>query len=149
MIALVDTCVIIDVLQAREPFLEDSKRVLLASASASIDGRITAKSLTDIFYVMHGYYHQNEPCLKALQSLFKVLTVVDTTANACLQACFSQIGDYEEAVMDETARAIGADAIVTRNVRDYRKGRTPVITPHELVAQLGLDAQGMPPARPK
>lgn len=144
MKALVDTCVLIDVLQAREPFLADSKKVLLASANEVIEGLITAKAVTDVFYIMHRYFHDNEKCHEVIRSLYTVFTVVDTTASACLQASFSAVGDYEDAVMDETARANGADVIVTRNVRDYRMSSVKALAPTDVVALLGLDGQGLP-----
>lgn len=139
MRVLVDTCVLIDVLQAREPFLKDSKAVLLASASGIIEGMVTAKAVTDVFYLMHRHLHENEACAKIVRSLYDILHVVDTTSDACFKASFSAVKDYEDAVMDETAKAEEADVIVTRNVKDYRFSTVKAITPSDLVAQLGLE----------
>lgn len=138
MRALIDTCVLIDVLQAREPFLEDSKRVLLASADQTIEGVITAKEVTDVFYIMHGYFHDNEKCREVIRSLYEVVSVADTTSSACLKAVFSTVRDYEDAVMDETALEQGIDVIVTRNVKDYRSSSTVAMAPAELVEKLAL-----------
>lgn len=144
MKVLVDTCVLIDVLQAREPFLADSKKILLASANGVIEGLITAKAITDVFYIMHRCIHDNKTCHEIIRNLYAVLTVVDTTAAACLQASFSAMSDYEDAVMDETARFEGAAAIVTRNVSDYRMSSVKALSPAEMVASLGLDDRGLP-----
>lgn len=129
---LIDTCVLIDVLQAREPFLQDSKNVLLACAEGRVQGLTTAKALTDVYYLMHGYFREKEKSLEVVRKLYKILAVADTTAEACLMATFSPMGDYEGAVMDEMACAEGAAAIVTRNTKDYRHAKTRVIEPAAL-----------------
>lgn len=143
MRALIDTCVLLDVLQAREPFLKDSKRVLLASANGVIEGLTTAKAITDIFYLMHRHLHDNDACNKVVQNLYSILEVVDTRADVCLRASFSAMSDYEDAVMDETAKAESADLIITRNLRDYRKADTKVASPANVVKDLKLDELGL------
>ena len=53
MKALIDTCVVIDFLQKREPFASTSKEIFFAAATDQFSGYITAKSATDIYYLMH------------------------------------------------------------------------------------------------
>lgn len=137
MRALIDTNVVIDVLQKREPFFSDSYAVLGACAKEELEGCFTAKAVTDVFYVMHRYYHDNAPCIDAVRKLYDILTVVDTTASACLDATFSGIADYEDAVVDEMAVALGADVIITRNKGDFRHSKTKAVTPAELFGLLG------------
>ena len=141
---LLDTNVIIDVLQRREPRFRDSRAVVLACARGLAEGCLTAKSLTDVFYLMHRHYHANEPCLDVIRKLYKLFRIADTSAQACLRATFSLVGDYEDAVMDETAHDIGADYIVTDNTKDFAHSRVPAITPTEAVALMLVDVNGAP-----
>lgn len=53
MNVVVDTCVIIDALQQRELFCIDAQAICLAIAEDKVTGFITAKSVTDIYYLMH------------------------------------------------------------------------------------------------
>ena len=53
MRALIDTCIIIDALQAREPFAEDAQQIFLAVANKRVMGFLTAKSAADIYYITH------------------------------------------------------------------------------------------------
>lgn len=46
------------------------------------------------------------------------------------------ITDYEDAVQHASATASGLDAIVTRNIADYRRATLPVFTPADFLAQL-------------
>ena len=144
MRVLIDTNVVIDVLQRREPFFVDSHAIVLACAQGVIEGWFAAKAVTDVCYVMHRFFHENEPCLDAVRKLYKLFRIADTTASACLQASFSLVSDYEDAVMDETAKELRADCIVTRNVGDYAHSTVRAIEPKDLIALLGIGANGLP-----
>lgn len=53
MKAVIDTCVIIDALQKREPFWTDAFYIFLAIANRQLNGFITAKAVADIYYLNH------------------------------------------------------------------------------------------------
>ena len=44
--------------------------------------------------------------------------------------------NYEDAVQSATAERLHAAYIVTRNVKDFKAGRIPALTPSELLARL-------------
>ena len=44
--------------------------------------------------------------------------------------------DFEDAVQSITAMRIGADYIITRNIRDFSKSRITAFTPAELIARI-------------
>ena len=133
MKALIDTCIILDLLQKREPFFADSYDIFYLSATNQIDGYITAKSCTDIYYLMHKLLHDNQKTRESLSTLFRIFRVLDTTALDCQLAILSPISDYEDAVMDETAARNGIDCIVSRNIRDYRNSSVPVYLPQDFL----------------
>ena len=137
MRVLVDTNVVIDVLQRRKPHFADSHAVVVACAQGNVEGWLCAKAITDVFDIMHRHFHDNEPCLDVVRKLYKLFRVADTTAASCLQAAFSLVGDYEDAVVDETAKGIGANYIVTRNVGDFKNSTVPAITPSGLMELVG------------
>jgi len=139
MRALIDTCVIVDVLQNREPFIADGQAVFLAAANKQINGYITAKSMTDLYYLTHRLTHSNQETRKILTKLLYLFDLLDTAAIDCRQALASEIPDYEDAVMTATAVRAEMDCIVTRNTKDYAKVRLPVYTPHELARQLAAE----------
>ena len=136
MRALIDTCIIIDYLQERQPFFDLSRRVLEAAALGVCDGYITANSLTDIHYLMHHHTHDEQKCRQLLESLYEVTDVLDTSAGDCRRAISSPVSDYEDAIMAETARSNGLDCIVTRNLKDFAKSPVPAYSPEEFLAKL-------------
>lgn len=133
MKVLIDTCVIIDVLQDRKPYSEEAKALFIASANHAIEGYITSKSIADIHYITHRALHSEEETRKVLNKLFSLFDILDTTGNDCREATLSPVSDYEDAVMICTAAREQMDCIVTGNTKDYSKSTVPVMTPKELI----------------
>lgn len=130
---LIDTCIVIDFLQKREPFADDALRFFRAAASELFAGYITAKSATDIYYIDHKFTHSDVQSRKKLRSLLTIISMADSAAIDVFQALASGISDFEDAVMVETAKRMSADYIVTRNVQDYAKASVAVCTPAEFL----------------
>ena len=53
MKALLDTCVIMDAVQNREPFAQDAQAIFLAAANETFLAFVTAKAMTDIYDLTH------------------------------------------------------------------------------------------------
>jgi hypothetical protein len=51
-------------------------------------------------------------------------------------ALMTGFSDFEDAVLAEAACLANVDAIVTRNVKDFKLARLPVYLPEELAAML-------------
>ena len=133
---LIDTCVIIDALQSREPFRHDAEKLFILAANTVFEGFISAKSVTDIYYLTHRCTHSDADTRKILTKLFTIFEPLDTTGLDCQKAISSSIKDYEDAVMVETALRSEIDCIVTRNTNDYIKSPIPVYLPSEVLKLL-------------
>ena len=133
---LIDTCIIIDALQNRASFNKNAQDIFLLAANRKIDAFITAKSVTDIYYLMHRVTHSDKDTRDVLSRLFKLFELADTTGTDCKYALSSDVSDYEDAVMIETAVRTQVDSIVTRNTKDYSKSVVPVLTPDELIQKV-------------
>ena len=136
MRALIDTCVIVDALQSREPFCADAQKIFLAVANRWFDGCITAKASADIYYLAHRTTHSDTETRKILAKLFVLYDLLDTTAMDCRRALSSNMADYEDAVMVETALRSGCDCIVTRNRKDYQNASIPAYSPSEFLQHI-------------
>ena len=99
MRVLVDTCVIIDALQSRVPFAEAAQKLFIYSANMQFEGYITAKSITDIYYLTHRLTHSDAETRKILSKLFTLFHLLDTTSLDCRKAISSEISEYEDAVI--------------------------------------------------
>ncbi|MDY6333595.1 MAG: PIN domain-containing protein [Lachnospiraceae bacterium] len=136
MRAVIDTCVIVDALQSREPFCRDAEAIFMLCANQQFEGFLTAKAITDIYYLTHRQTHSDKTTREVLIRLCALFGLLDTTALDIRKAISAEIADFEDAVMVETAVRSGMDCIVTRNTRDYSKAPVPVCTPTEFVARL-------------
>ncbi len=120
MRALIDTCIVIDALQAREPFAEAAQQIFLAVANKRVMGFLTAKSAADIYYITHRHTHNDCDTRRVLGTLFNLFELLDTAGMDCRRAISSELTDYEDAMMVETALRCGMDCIVTRNGEQAR-----------------------------
>lgn len=133
MRALIDTCIIIDALQNREPFYIDAQKIFLAVANRRFTGFLTAKSTADIYYLTHRYTHSDKDTRGVLNNLFCLFELLDTTGTDCRHALSSDISDFEDAVMVESAVRANMDCIVTRNIKDYARAPLPVYLPADFL----------------
>jgi len=136
MRALIDTCVVIDALQSREPFCREAQALFICAANGQFDGFITAKSSTDIYYLTHRCTHSDSDSREVLERLFILFELLDTAGVDCRRALVSAMADYEDAVMAESALRAGMDCIVTRDAKDYAKSPVPVCRPAELLRRV-------------
>ena len=136
MKAIIDTCVILDYLQGREPFFDDALNLAIGSANREFEAYISANSITDLYYIIHKHTLDDKETRKHLTNFTQVFGITDTLAEDCIYALHSEMTDYEDAVMSETASRTGVDYIVTRNVRDYTKSKIPAVTPGEFLEKV-------------
>ena len=136
MKVLINTNVIIDALQSRTPWARDAQEIFLKTAMNELTGCITAKSVADIHYILHRYLHDEAKTRDALGKLFKLFQVLDTQAIDCKKALLSSTGDYEDAIMIETAVRSQVDCIITRNIKDYANSPVRVLTPNDFLKSL-------------
>jgi len=139
MKVLLDTNIVVDVLQDREPMNLYGRMIFLAVAKKKINGYLTAKEITDIhFFARKQFKGQENMDAKARQVVAKMMTlfdIIDTTGMDCRQAMGFSNGDYEDAVMMASAERCQMDAIVTRNTKHFSLCNTPVYEPDEFVSQ--------------
>lgn len=133
MKVLIDTCVVIDALQNRKPFNEDAEAVFLSVANRKCAGFITAKASTDIYYMMHRAFHSVNKTKNALEIIFALFEIIDTSGMDCRKALASEITDYEDAVMVESAVRSGIDCIITRNLKHFAGSPLSVYSPGEFL----------------
>ena len=136
MRALIDTCVVVDVLQSRNPFADDAQKIFLLAANQQFIGCITAKSATDVYCLTHRLTHNDKASRAVIGKLFTIFEVIDTAGMDCRRAIPSEVSDYEDAVMIETALRTEVDCIVTRNVSDYSGSPVTVYSPAEFIKKL-------------
>ncbi len=131
-----DTNVIIDVLLEREPFIEDSYKVLKFCEEHKIDGFVSASSVTDIYYLVRKYTHSTDMAYKAVGKLLEIVKVCSVTNNDVLIAFQKKAKDFEDCLVATCAKSIHCNCIVTRNKRDFDGMGIPMFTPTEILLKI-------------
>ena len=125
MKVLIDTNIMIDALTNRDGRSGFSATVIDLCAKQVIDGYVALHSISNMYYILRKQYSDAErrTILKRYNEILKVAEVgndvVDTAINN------TAISDYEDALQYACAETVGADYIVTRNIKDY--GKRPMI----------------------
>ena len=125
-----DTNVIIDVMDAREPFFMNSMAVLNLCEAGKAEGIISTLTFCNISYILRKLTAPTD--LRSNLLIFRnLLTPVDLSASLIDKAIASSISDFEDAIQYYSAQYGKADFIITRNVRRFPKTPIPVLTPTE------------------
>ena len=133
MNVLFDTNVILDVLLEREPHVEAAAKLFALVDNGRITGSICATTATTIYYIAAKSFgtRRARDQVHGLLGLFEVAPVSRDVLDSALDVDFP---DYEDAVLHEAARAVGATVIVTRDRDDFVNSAIPALDPIELLA---------------
>lgn len=132
---LLDTNIVLDLLMDRMPFADAAAELFSKVEDGSIMGYVCGSTITTVYYLAAktvGASRAQEEIRKLL-SLFEVAPVNRPVLESALTADFS---DFEDAVIHEAACHVGAEAIVTRNQKDFKKSVIPVYSSEEMVKLL-------------
>ena len=140
MKVLLDTNVILDVLQKRSPWFEDGKEIFLAVAAKQIDGFITAKEAADIHFFSRKQFKGEDnidtKVRKIISGLLALFGIIDTLGEDCQNALGIENNDYEDAIMITSAKRAGIDFFITRNTEHFEQSSVPICTPADFVKLL-------------
>ena len=128
---LLDTNIVLDVLMDRMPFADAATELFSKVEDGTIIGYLCATTITTVYYLAAkavGAPRAQEE-IKKLLSLFEVAPVNRPVLESALVADFT---DFEDAVIHEAACHVGAEAIVTRNQKGFKKSRISVYSSEEI-----------------
>jgi len=131
---LIDTDVLLDFLYEREPFCEESAKILNLCDLNKISGWLTPVILSNIYYMLHKSYSHNEIIIK-LRELLKILNVLSMNEDSVLLALNSEFTDFEDALQNYAAEYNGEiNFVITRNIKDYKNSSLKVLTPKDFLS---------------
>lgn len=135
MRVLLDTNVILDFVLNRPPWSSYAAAILRAHQKGDIEGYISAITPVNLYYIARKMKGASEARLLVGQILASLkMCSVDQSV---LQVAHSlPFADYEDAVQHACATASSMDAIVTRNLKDYKNATLPVYSPSDFLKRL-------------
>ncbi|HAC15167.1 MAG TPA: DNA-binding protein [Bacteroidetes bacterium] len=133
---LVDSDVILDFFFDRQPFSKDAAIILSNCESRVINGHVTSVIVSNVYYLLR-QVAKHEKVIEKLGYLLSFLDVVITDKKIIIQALNSRFNDFEDAIQNFSAENSGnIDAIITRNIKDYKNSSLSVMTPSEYIIVL-------------
>ena len=135
MILLVDTDILIDVALDRRPYATVAAELLDALERRKATGFIAWHSVANFHYLVVS--KQGSSATKAfVLELLRFVQVAPTSTDSVRYAASLPMRDFEDALQVAAALACGANAIATRNVRDYARAPVRATTPTNLLKEL-------------
>ena len=133
MKVLVDTNVLIDEIMERMPFLHAAEKILDLCGEKKIEGYIAANSILNIFYILRKDFSQRKrrKLLLSFSDVLNIVAVDDIKLETALK--YSAFLDFEDCIQYLCAKEVGADYIITRNLKDFVRSDIRVITPDEFL----------------
>ena len=133
-----DSNIIVDAFTNREGAVDIERRLLYGAIIGEVDGAVSAKQMTDIYYVLRKYIAKDGLRRELISILLEGLEILPTDKPLLKQALKSDVPDYEDAVIVECAKAVGSDFIITNDKDGFKHSDVAIKTPKEAVAFLGL-----------
>lgn len=134
---LIDTNVILDILQKREPFFTDSYQALRKAIETDTECLVSASAATDIFYMLRKAFHSAQKAKDRIEQLSQIVTFADVQGVDIHTALMRSMPDFEDAVVDAAAERSGASCILTRNIKDFTGSSIPAVTPTDFIQSNG------------
>lgn len=124
---------LMDVLLERELFVNESAQVFDQVVRGAVTGLICATTVTTIFYLTSREVG-GEEAMRHIQKLMNLYEIAPVTRSVLDAAMTSNSPDFEDAVLAEAAHQAGAQAIITRNLKDFAHSPVRAYTPRQWLA---------------
>lgn len=137
MRVLFDTDVVLDLVLAREPFDQAARALFKLHEQGGIDAYIAAITPVNVFYIARKLKGV-DAARQAVKLLLASLTVCPLYKSILDEAGKLPFTDYEDAVQHASAIASRLEAIVTRDLNDYKNATLPIFSPREFLDKIKL-----------
>lgn len=128
----VDTNIIIDLLAKRDLFYKDAQALFTLSDRKEIQLCISSLSFANAYYSI--VKHHKDIDAKKYLAKFKVLVKVLPLEDKAIElALASDFNDFEDGLQYFIAMDNESDIIITRNKKDFKNAKIPVMTAGEYI----------------
>jgi predicted nucleic acid-binding protein len=124
----VDTNIVIDLFAKREPFYAEAATLFSLADTKKLYLSVSALTFANTNYILLQSKKQDEAklILRKLKLIVSVVSLDEKIIGLSLND--NDFKDYEDALQYYTALENGDEAIITRNLKDFKKSKLPVMT---------------------
>lgn len=124
---LVDTNIVLDLLAKRTAFIREAQELFTLSDKNEIKLFVSSLTFANTYYILSQKMklYDARKIVRKFKVLVEVLPMDDKIIDLALESDFK---DFEDAIQYHTAIENEISIIVTRNLKDFKTSRIPVLT---------------------
>jgi predicted nucleic acid-binding protein len=129
----IDTDIAMDLLAERVPHYLAAARLFTLADQGKLSIHVSSLSFSNLNYLLSRLYSQagSRNSLSTFKTLVKVLAVDDKIIDLSLNSDFK---DFEDAIQYYTAIENQVGILLTRNLKDYKAAKIPVMTAQDYLS---------------
>lgn len=129
-----DTNIVVDLLDRREPFCHDAVRLFSMAYNNQVQLVVSPMTYSTASFLLRK--HGSEGVRKLLSNFRQLARVSTTDERTVDDSLASQFQDFEDAMQYYSALRANAEIIITRNGKDFTASRIPVMTVGEYLSAI-------------
>ena len=124
---LVDTNIVLDLLAEKKEFLIEAQELFTLSDKKKLKLYVSSLTFANTYYILSQKLKLGNArkILRKFKVLVEVLPIDDKIIDLSLESDFK---DFEDAIQYHTAMENGINIIITRNLKDFKTSKIPVLT---------------------
>jgi predicted nucleic acid-binding protein len=124
---LVDTNIVLDLLAKREEFWQEAQELFTLSDQKKVKLFVSSLTFANTYYLLSQNLkiENARKILRKFKVLVEVLPMDDKIIDLSLDSDFK---DFEDAIQYHTAIENNLDLVITRNLKDFKLSKIPVLT---------------------
>lgn len=125
----IDADVVIDFFTDREPHANPASELFEMNEQGNVTLFLSTISVNNIYYIVRKFLGHKKT-IEVIETLTEMVEIIGTSKIEIIQALKNDFSDFEDSIQYSTALNIkDLDAIITRNVKDYKNSSIAVMTP--------------------
>jgi predicted nucleic acid-binding protein len=125
----IDADVVIDFFSDREPHANPASELFEMNEQGNVMLFLSAISVNNIYYIVRKFLGHKKT-IEVIETLTEMVEIIGTSKIEIIQALKNDFSDFEDSIQYSTALNIkDLDAIITKNVKDYKNSSIAVMTP--------------------
>jgi len=132
---IIDINILMDFLFKRTGH-EKVLEIFINCTTGVLKGFVCAHEITTLYYFLNKSIKDKNKIRISLSGIMNQFKIIEVNEIILDKSLYSEIDDYEDAVIEVSASLNNIDYIITRNIKDFKKSKVKAITPDELIAIL-------------
>lgn len=131
----IDTNIVIDLLAKREPFYQEAAKLFSLADKNKVKLIVSSLTFANTNYILSKL--NDSVTAREILTKFKVLVTVADLNDKIIELSLNDksFSDFEDGLQYYSALEYEADIIITRNLKDFKSSKIPVITAQSYLTQ--------------